>query len=43
MRTWNQSRSRDERFLGVIASGLLLDEGDCASVIDQTKLPLRYQ
>lgn len=40
--TWHNGRTRDERFLGVIATGLLLDEDDCASVIDQGKLVPRW-
>lgn len=38
VQTWSQARSRDERRLGVIAAGLLLDEQDRASVLDHTKL-----
>jgi hypothetical protein len=38
VQTWNQCPSRDERYLGVIANSLLLDEDDCTSVIDQSKL-----
>lgn len=42
VQAWSQSGSRDERYLGVIARGLLLDEDDCASVIDQSKLKGRW-
>lgn len=38
MQTWGQSGSTEARHLGVIAHGLLLDEDDCASVIDASKL-----
>ena len=38
VQTWSQSRSRDERHLGVIAAGLLLDECDGASVINHETL-----
>jgi hypothetical protein len=38
VQTWSQARSRDERHLGVIAAGLLLDEQDHAAVIDHHRL-----
>ena len=41
VQTWSQAGTRDERHLGVIAAGLMLDEDDRSSVIDHAKLRVR--